>query len=203
MGKRDPRVDAYIEKAQPFARPILKHLRQVVHETCPKTEETLKWSMPSFMYEDEMMCGFGAFKEHVTFGFWKAALILDKEGRRLENDAMGQFGCLQSMKDLPSKRELTGYIRKAMQLNEDKIKVKRPKPDKPKAPARVPPDLAAALKKNKKAATTFEGFPPSQRGEYIEWITEAKQEATRLQRLATTIEWLAEGKRRNWKYENC
>lgn len=159
--------------------------------------------MPTFMYEDEMLCSFAAFKEHATFGFWKTSLILDKEGRKLEDDAMGQFGCITSVKDLPSKRDLAGYIRKAMQLNEDKIKVKRAQPVEPKAAAKVPADLAAALRKNRKAATTFKGFPPGARGEYIEWITEAKQEATRQRRLATTIEWLAEGKRRNWKYEKC
>ena len=203
MGKRDPRVDAYIEKAQPFARPILRHIRALVHEVCPKTEETLKWSMPTFMYEDEMLLGMAAFKEHAVLGFWKASLIMDKQGRKLEDDAMGQFGCIRTVKDMPSKRELTGYIRKAMELNEQGIKVKRAKAATPKAPAKVPAELAAALRRNKKAAATFEAFPPSCRREYVEWITEAKQEATRLKRLQTTIEWLAEGKRRNWKYENC
>lgn len=203
MGKRDPRVDAYIEKAKPFAQPILRHIRAVVHAACPKTEETLKWSMPTFMYEGEMLCGMAAFKEHAVLGFWKASLILDKQGRKLEDDAMGQFGCITSVKDLPTKRELTGYIRKAMELNEQGIKVRRAKAATPKAPARVPAELAAALRKNRKAAATFEAFPPSCRREYVEWITEAKQEATRRKRLATTIEWLAEGKRRNWKYENC
>jgi uncharacterized protein YdeI (YjbR/CyaY-like superfamily) len=203
MGKKDPRVDAYIEKAKPFAQPILRHIRQVVHAACPKTEETLKWSMPTFMYEGEMLCGMAAFKEHAVLGFWKASLILDQEGRKLEDDAMGQFGCIRTVKDLPPKRELTGYIRKAMELNEQGIKVKRAKPAAPKAAAKVPADLAAALERNRKAAATFDGFPPSCRREYVEWITEAKREATRLKRLKTTIEWLAEGKRRNWKYENC
>jgi len=203
MGKRDPRIDAYIEKAKPFAQPILRHIRAVVHAACPKTEETLKWSMPTFMYEGEMLCGMAAFKEHAVLGFWKASLILDKQGRKLEDDAMGQFGCITSVKDLPTKRELTGYIKKAMELNEQGIKVKRAKAATPKAPARVPAELAAALEKNRKAAATFEAFPPSCRREYVQWITEAKQEATRQKRLATTIEWLAEGKRRNWKYENC
>ena len=203
MGKKDPRVDAYIEKAKPFAQPILRHIRQVVHAACPKTEETLKWSLPTFMYEDEMLCGMGAFKEHAVLGFWKASLILDKEGRKLEDDAMGQFGCIKTVKDLPPKRELTGYIRKAMELNEQGIKVQRARPAAPKAAAKVPADLAAALKKNKKAAATFEAFPPSCRREYVEWITDAKRDETRMKRLKTTIEWLAEGRKRNWKYENC
>ena len=203
MGKKDPRVDEYIEKAQPFARPILTHIRKVVHEVCPKAEETLKWKLPTFMYEDEMLLGMGAFKEHAVLGFWKAKLILDRNGRRLEDDAMGQFGCIKSVKDLPPKADLTRYIRKAMELNEQGIKVARAKPAEKRAPAKTPADLAAALRKSRKAATTWEGFAPGHRREYIEWITEAKQDATRARRLAQTVEWLAEGKRRNWKYEKC
>src|SRR5687767_1512231 len=168
MGERDPRVDAYIEKAKPFAQPILRHIRQVVHAACPKTEETLKWSMPTFMYEGEMLCGMAAFKEHAVLGFWKASLILDQEGRKLEDDAMGQFGCIRTVKDLPPRRELTGYIRKAMELNERGIKVQRARPAAPKAAAKVPADLAAALEKNRKAAATFDGFPPSCKREYVE-----------------------------------
>jgi uncharacterized protein YdeI (YjbR/CyaY-like superfamily) len=199
MGKKDPRVTAYIEKAQPFARPILKKLRALVHETCPKAEETLKWSMPTFLYEGEMLCGMASFKEHATFGFWKGSLVLDDKGRKFE-DAMGQFGRLASVADLPAKGVLAGYIRKAMKLNEDGVKVAR---TSKRVAAKVPADLAAALARNRKAAATFAAFPPSARYEYIEWITEAKQEATRARRLSTTIEWLAEGKRRHWKYENC
>lgn len=200
MGKRDSRVDDYIEKAKPFAQPILRHIRAIVHAACPKTEETLKWSMPTFMYEGEMLCGMAAFKEHAVLGFWKASLILDKQGRKLEDDAMGQFGCITTVKDLPTKAELTGYIKKAMELNEQGIKVKRAKAATPKAPPRVPAELAAALKKNRKAAATFEAFPPSCRREYVEWITEAKTDATRQRRLDTAIEWMVEGKSRNWKY---
>jgi uncharacterized protein YdeI (YjbR/CyaY-like superfamily) len=201
MGKKDPRVDEYIAKAQPFARPILTHIRKVVHEVCPKAEETLKWKMPTFMYEDEMLVGMAAFKEHAVLGFWKAKLILDRNGRRLEDDAMGQFGCIRSVKDLPPKRELTGYLKKAMELNEQGIKVARAKPAANRAPARTPADLAAALRKSRKAAATWDGFAPSHRREYIEWITEAKQDATRERRLAQAIEWLEEGRSRNWKYQ--
>ena len=201
MGKRDPRVDEYIAKAQPFARPILKHIRQLVHEVCPGAEETLKWKLPTFMYEEEMLLGMAAFKEHAVLGFWKASLILDKEGRKLEDDAMGQFGCLRSVKDLPPKRDLTRYIRKAMELNEQGIKVKRAKTVEGRTPSKVPAELVAALKKSRKAAQTWDGFPPSCRREYIDWIIEAKRDATRQKRLATTIEWLEEGKRRNWKYD--
>lgn len=201
MGKRDPRVDAYIAKAQPFARPILAHIRALVHAACPKAEETLKWGAPTFMYADEMLCSIASFKEHATFGFWKGALIVDAKGKQVEA-AMGQFGRLTTVSDLPARRVLAGYVKKAMKLNDDKIKVAKTKPGKAK-PAVVPADLKAALAKNKKAAATFGAFPPSCRRDYIEWITEAKQDATRQRRLETTIEWLAAGKKRNWKYMNC
>ena len=199
MGKKDPRVTAYIDQAQPFARPILKWLRALVHATCPKCEETLKWGMPTFMYADEMLCGIAAFKAHATFGFWKSSLILDDKGRKFD-ESMGQFGRLTSVDDLPAKSVLAGYIKKAMKLNEEGVKVVRKKRAESKsATAKVPAVLAAALAKNKKAAAVFAAFPPSARYEYIEWITEAKQDATRERRLATTMEWLTEGKRRYWK----
>jgi uncharacterized protein YdeI (YjbR/CyaY-like superfamily) len=203
MGQRDPRIDAYIEKAKPFAQPILRHLRSLVHQACPRCEETLKWSMPTFLYAGEMLCSFASFKEHATFGFWKASLILGPDGRGLSNDAMGQFGRITTVKDLPPRRVLAAYIRQGMKLNEEKVKVPRRRTVAVRAAARVPADLAAALRKNRKAAATFERFPPSCRREYIEWITGAKREATRQRRLETTLEWLAEGKRMNWKYESC
>lgn len=202
MARKDPRVDAYIAKAQPFARPILEHLRALVHEACPQVEETLKWGMPAFVYEGEMVCSFAAFKAHATFGFWKGALLVDAKGRKADA-AMGDFGRLTGIRDLPPKRVLVGYVKQAMKLNEQKVKVPRTKSGTARPPAPVPPDLAAALARNRKAAATFEGFPPSCRREYVEWITGAKQEATRARRLAQAIEWMAEGKRRNWKYEAC
>lgn len=198
MGTRDPRVDAYIARSAEFARPILEHLRAVVHESCPQVEEDMKWSMPHFMYEG-MLCGMAAFKQHCTFGFWKGSLVVGAEGQR---DAMGQFGCITSVKDLPSKKVLAGYIRQAMKLNEDKV----PSPSRAKkqttarAEPVVPPELARALGKSRRARQTFEAFSPSHRREYIQWITEAKREETRERRVETTIEWLEEGKPRNWKY---
>lgn len=200
MGQKDPRVDAYIASSAEFAQPILRHLREVIHAACPEVEETLKWRMPSFMYHG-ILCGMAAFKQHCTFGFWKGSLIVDKNGQNLD-DAMGQFGRLTSVKQLPPKKVLAGYIHKAMELNESGAKAPaKPKPKK--KPAVVPPDLAAALKKNAKARAAFENFSPSHQREYIEWITEAKREETREKRLQTTIEWLTEGKPRNWKYMNC
>jgi len=201
MPKKDPRVDAYIAGAPDFAKPILTHIRAVVHAACPEVEETLKWRMPSFLYRG-ILCGMAAFKQHCTFGFWKGALIVDANGRRAD-EAMGQFGRLTSVKDLPAKKVLSAYIHKAMELNESGVTSPKPKKAKAKKELAVPPDLAAALKKNAKARATFEGFSPSHKREYIEWITEAKREETREKRLATTIEWLTAGKPRNWKYMNC
>ena len=201
MGKRDPRIDAYIAKAAPFAKPILEHLRAAVHATCPDCEETLKWSMPSFTYAGGILCTMASFKEHATFGFWKGKLIQGvSPNRNSGGEAMGNFGKLTSVKDLPSKRELTALIRQAMKLNEEGVTVPRAtKAAKPAA--KVPPALKAALAKNRKAAGQFESFSPSARREYIEWIDDAKQDATRERRVAQAIEWIAEGKGRNWKYQ--
>ena len=200
MPARDPRVDAYIANSVDFAQPILVHLRDVVHRSCPQVEETLKWGMPTFMYHG-MLCGMAAFKQHCSFGFWKHTLVVGEE-QAGDAQAMGQFGRITRLADLPSQKMLAGYIKKAMQFNEDGIKAPRATPKRRPAP-RVPDDLAAALKKNRKAAATFAAFSPTNQREYIEWIGEAKREETRTKRLATAMEWMAEGKIRNWKYLNC
>ena len=196
MGRRDARIDAYIAKSGDFAKPILAHIRNVVHEACPDVEETMKWSAPHFDYKG-MMCGMAAFKQHCTFGFWKASLILGGEMR----DGAGQFGKLEKVSDLPSKKVLSAYIQKAMKLNDEGIKLSRPAAREKKPEIEVPPYLRTALTKNKKAKAAFEAFSPSHRREYVEWITEAKTDATRDKRLTTAIEWMSEGKSRNWKYE--
>jgi uncharacterized protein YdeI (YjbR/CyaY-like superfamily) len=201
MGKRDERIDAYIAKAAEFAQPILTHLREIVHQACPEVEETMKWSFPHFQYKG-MLCSMAAFKEHCAFGFWKGSLILGKREANDEN-AMGQFGRITSIKDLPSKKVLSGYIKEAMRLNDEGVKSpSRSRPQEPR-PVVIPDDLAAALSANKGARETFEQFPPSHKREYIEWISEAKTEATRNRRLEQAIDWMAEGKPRNWKYMNC
>ena len=197
MGTRDPRVDAYIAKAPDFAKPILAHIRQVVHEACPPVQETIKWGAPHFDYRG-IMCSMAAFKEHCAFGFWKASLVLDDKNSKAQ-EAAGDFGRITSVADLPPKKAMIGYIKKAMELNEQAVQPKRP-PKHPKKSLRVPPYLLAALKKNRKAFVTFESFPPSHKREYVEWITEAKREETRERRLAAAIEWMAEGKAMNWKY---
>jgi uncharacterized protein YdeI (YjbR/CyaY-like superfamily) len=197
MGKHDPRVDAYIAKSPDFAKPILAHIRAVVHSACPQCEETIKWSAPFFDYRGTL-CSMAAFKEHVALGFWKGALVV---GRSSGDDdrAAGQFGRITSVKDLPSKTELTRYIKKAMKLNEEGIVV--PKPKVAKATLPVPPELTAALARNKKARAAFAAFPPGHRREYCEWIGEAKREETRASRVKQAVEWIAEGKSRNWKYQ--
>lgn len=196
MGKRDPRVNTYIAKSADFAKPILKHIREVVHEGCPEVEETMKWGMPHFEYEG-ILCGMGSFKEHCALHVWKGSLIVG-DGPR---EAMGQFGRITRISDLPSEKILAGYIKQAMKLREDGVKnPARSKPRK-KAALVVPSELTSALKKNKKAAAAFKEFPPSHKREYADWISEAKREDTRKRRADTAVEWVAEGKSRNWNYE--
>ena len=204
---KDPRVDAYIKNAAPFARPILTHLRKVVHDACPEIQETLKWGMPSFTL-DGIVCGMAAFKAHATFGFWNEKAVSKALGTTVggkSSDAMGQFGRITKVSDLPSVTTLKRMVKTAAELDKKgALKMTRAK-KAPRAALPVPPDLAAALKlkKNANARAHFESFSPSHRREYVEWIVEAKREETRAKRVAQTIEWLAEGKHRNWKYENC
>lgn len=201
MGSHDPRVDAYIADAAEFARPILEHLRATVHAACPSALETMKWRSPHFMYGGRLLCNMAAFKQHVAFGFWLGKLVATT-GK--DDQAMGQFGCITCIADLPSKKILASLVRKAMALNDAGVpSPSRARAAKPRPPADVPQDLAAALVKNRNARATFDAFSNSKRRDYIEWITEAKGAPTRARRLAQTIEWLAEGKPRNWKYMNC
>ena len=197
--KTDPRIDAYIARQADFARPILTHLRAILHEACPDCEETLKWSMPSFLYKGKILAGFAAFKAHATFGYWSGSTVLESNDE--QRTAMGQFGRLTSRDDLPAKAMLLEFTKKAMALIDEGVKPIRNKTVK--APFTVPQDLRAAIDAVPAAKATFDAFPPSCQREYVEWVTEAKRDETRAKRLAQTIEWLAEGKRRNWKYENC
>ncbi len=199
MPQTDARIDAYIEKSNDFAKPVLTHLRKLIHGACPDVTETLKWSMPSFEYKG-IVCGFAAFKEHCTFMFWKEALLKEVEFR--VKNAMGSFGRIRSLKDLPDDATLTKLVKEAVRLNEEGIKAPK-KAMAEKKPLVVPDVLLEALAQNEKAAETFDNFSASCKREYAEWIADAKTEATRDKRIATTIEWLSEGKRRNWKYEKC
>jgi uncharacterized protein YdeI (YjbR/CyaY-like superfamily) len=199
---KDKRIDEYIAKAQPFAQPILKHLRSLIHKACPEVTETIKWGMPSFEYKGPYF-GIGAFKQHCIAGFWKAALLKDPKGyigaRKAQGgESMGNLGCMKTVKDIPPDKAMIDFLKQAKKLNDEGIKVDR------KATSiktlTIPKELTSALNKHKKAKETFENFSPSQKREYAEWISEAKLVETRNRRLATTIEWLKEGKTRNWKY---
>jgi hypothetical protein len=197
MAATDPRVDAYIRKAAPFAQPILRHLRRIVHAAAPGVQETMKWSTPHFDYKG-IFCSMSAFKAHVGFGFWKAALLKDLlPGRGLS--AAGQFGRITSIDDLPGDRALIKIVKAAAKLNDKGVKAP-PMRKGPRPALEAPPDLLRAINRSKKARATFDGFAPGQRRDYIEWILDAKQPATRARRVATAVEWLAEGKVRNWKY---
>lgn len=205
MKNADPRIDAYIAKSAPFAQPILRHLRALVHSACPAAEETMKWSFPHFLHAGAILCSMAAFKEHCSFGFWHQGMeaVLAADGIH-GVDAAGSFGRIARREDLPADTVLTRYLKTAVQLNESGEPA-RPRPAKSaeKKELVVPPEFAAALKKNKAAAKAFEGFSYSHRKEYVEWIAEAKREETRQKRIATALAWLAEGKSRNWKYANC
>ncbi|MBK8290976.1 MAG: YdeI/OmpD-associated family protein [Flammeovirgaceae bacterium] len=199
MGIRDKRIDSYILKSADFAIPILTHLRELVHVACPDVEETLKWSFPNFEYKG-MMCHMAGFKNHCSFGFFKASLMKDKTlvKNAKSESGMGHLGAIKSLKDLPSDKVLIQYIKEAAKLNAEGIKVEKKKPVIKKLI--IPPYFIKALKSNKAALNTFEAFSYSNQKEYIEWITEAKTEVTRDKRMDTALEWMAEGKIRNWKY---
>jgi uncharacterized protein YdeI (YjbR/CyaY-like superfamily) len=203
--KRNPKVDAYLDTVAPFALPILLHLRALVHKACPDIEETMKWGRPFFVYQETIMANVSAFKEHCSFGFWGQEMgeALNAAGV-LKGDAAGSFGRITTKKDLPSDAVMLGLIRHAAKLIESgestSIIAGRPARKAVKPPMEVPPEFAAALKKDKKAAAVFDAFSPSCKREYVEWITDAKRIETRDKRIATAVEWIAEGKQRHWKY---
>jgi len=193
--KREPRIDAYIARAQPFAQPILAKVRERVHSRVPDIEETMKWSHQAFCRNGKIVLGTAAFKGHAAVNFWRGQEL----GLETRAGAMGQLGRLTSLEDLPA--DLDVIIARAAALSD------APAPRKPKAePKDLPdmhPDFAAALENAPRARQAFESFAPGHRREYLEWVAEAKQDTTRQKRIASALEWLAEGKRRNWKYENC
>ena len=194
----DPRIDAYIAKAAPFAQPILKHVRERVHAVAPDAQETLKWSMPSFTVDGKILLGMAAFKAHATVGFWRGQEL----GLAPSQEAMGQLGKLTSLDDLPPDAELDAMIRKGVELARTAPAPRKAKHE-PKPASEMHPEFANALASNAKAKAVLEGFPPSAQREYLDWISEAKQNATRAKRIADAVQWLSEGKRRHWKYENC
>ena len=202
----NPKVDAYIAKSQPFAQPILTHIRELAHKACPEVEEQIKWSMPFFTLRGVILGHMAAFKQHCAIGLWGPEMnaILNEAGLHSEN-GMGSLGKITSLKDLPADKKMLGYYRQAAELilsgQRTKSLERTAKSTKP-APE-VPTELAAALKKNKAAAKVFAGFSASCQREYVDWIVEAKRAETKEKRVAQAVEWIAEGKQRNWKYQNC
>lgn len=202
MPKTDQRIDAYIKKSAAFAQPILVHLRKLIHKACPEVEETLKWGMPHFQNEGAIICSMAAFKEHCAFGFWKASIMKDPDKilHLADKHSMGHLDRISEIKGLPKDSVLISYIRQAAQLNKEKIKLPAKEKSLQPRKAALPKIFSEALLKNKKAKQHFDGFSDSKKYEYIEWIMEAKTDATRDARIKTSIEWLMEGKSRNWKY---
>lgn len=207
--QQDPKVDAYIAKAKPFAQPILNHLRKLVHRGCPGVEEAIKWSMPFFVYKGAILGNMAAFKEHCSFGFWGVEIgAVLREAGVVQDGGMGTLGRITNVKDLPSDKEMLDWLREAAGFIDrgeytSPIAARNKVVKAPKPAAKISPDFAAALKKNKKASAVFEAFSASCRREYVDWIAEAKREETREKRIAQAVEWIAEGKQRNWKYQNC
>ncbi|HYZ47768.1 MAG TPA: YdeI/OmpD-associated family protein [Sphingomonas sp.] len=199
MASTDPRIDAYIDCQAPFARPILSHLRAAVHRACPDVAETLRWQMPAFTYKGQILCQMAAFKAHAVFGFWRSREVTGEVESR---SAMGQFGRLTSLADLPDDAALDAMIRKAVALIDSGTKAPRPLKH-PKPELALPDDLREALAANPAAQAVYEAFPPGQKREYCDWVAEAKRPETRAKRVAQAVEWMAEGKRRNWQYERC
>jgi uncharacterized protein YdeI (YjbR/CyaY-like superfamily) len=201
MGKREKKVDVYIAGAAHFAQPILNHVRQLVHEACPGVEETIKWGFPHFMYGG-ILCSMASFKQHCSFGFWKASLMSDSRSllSKMGNTAMGNFGHLRSLSNLPPDKTILAYVKEAVKLNEEGVSLPQRAKRGRRKPLRMPQYFQKALSKNKKAFKTFETFSYTNKRDYIDWIAEARTEETREKRLETALEWLSEGKIRNWKY---
>lgn len=203
----DPRVDAYIEKAAPFAQPILRHLRKLMHEACPHATESVKWGMPFFVQRGVILANMAAFKQHCAFGFWGIEMkkVLAKDRLHKSDAAMGWMGRITELKDLPAEKDLLSYMRHAGELVETGQREQsidsRMRSKRSRAEASVPAELSASLKKNKLAAKAFAAFPPGRRREYAEWISEAKRPETKQKRVAQAVKWIAEGKSRNWQYE--
>lgn len=195
---KDARIDAYIAARADFARPILTHLRALIHAHCPEIAETVRWGMPSFSYKGRPFASMAAFKRHAAFGFWDREAL--KTGH--EGEGAGQFGRIACLADLPADAVLVAKIREGMAMIDAGEKPRRAaRPPRPEV--EVPPALADALARDAAAMATFAAFTPSCRREYCEWVSEAKRDETRTKRVAETIALLREGKKRNWKYENC
>jgi uncharacterized protein YdeI (YjbR/CyaY-like superfamily) len=205
----NPKVEAYIAKSAPFAQPIVNHLRDLIHKACPDVVEEMKWSRPFFSHGGVILCNISAFKQHCSFGFWGAEIgkVLRVDGV-VQDGGMGSLGKITSVKDLPTDKAMLGYLRQAVAFidagqGETMIAVSRRVVKAPKPAGETPGAFAVALKKNKAASKVFEAFSPSCKREYVEWIADAKRDETRERRIVQAVEWIAEGKQRNWKYQDC
>lgn len=204
MTEGNKKVDNYIMLSADFAKPILWKITELVHKACPEVQEELKWNFPCFMYKGSILCNMAAFKQHCSFGFWLESKMKDPHkilNRGKKREGMGQLGKITSVKDLPADKILISYIKEAMQLVDKGEKLVKATPVK--KDLKVPAYFIKALNSNKSALNTFENFSYSKKKEYVEWVTDAKTEATRQKRLDTAIDWMAEGKERNWKYLKC
>jgi hypothetical protein len=205
----NPRVDAYIAKAKPFAQPILIQLRDLVHKACPTVVESIKWSRPFFEYKGVILANMSAFNEHCKVGFWGEEISAEVREAKAQNpDSLGALGHLTGIKDLPPTKQLLPLLRRAVTLIDSgqytsPIAARQRVAKPPNPGLEAPPEFTRALKASKKAAAAFAGFSPSCKREYIEWIADAKRDETRDKRIATAIEWISEGKQRHWKYQNC
>jgi uncharacterized protein YdeI (YjbR/CyaY-like superfamily) len=205
-GTLNPQIDAYIAKSRPFAQPILNHIRELVHKACPGVVEAIKWSRPFFEHKGVILANMSAFKEHCSFGFWgeEIAAIL-RDAKLLQPGAMGSLGRLTCIEDLPANKQMLGLLRQAAEFIDSgqytsPIAARHKVVKAPKAAVEAPPEFSRALKANTKASAAFAAFSPSCKREYVEWIADAKRAETRDKRIATAVEWISEGKQRNWKY---
>jgi len=205
----DPRVDAYINKCKPFAQPILEHIRELVHKAVPHVEETIKWSRPFFEIKGVILGNMSGFNEHCSFGFWGEEIgAVLREAKVVQDGGMGSLGRITSVKDMPSDKQMLGFLKQAAGFIESgnytsPITARNKVVKAPKAALETPAELTQALKANKAAGKVFANFSPSCQREYIEWIADAKRAETRDKRVAQAVEWIAEGKQRNWKYQEC
>jgi len=203
----EPRIDAYIAKAKPFAQPILIHLRELVHKACPNVEETIKWSRPFFEYKGVILGNMSAFNEHCSFGFWGEEIgAVLREAKVVQDGGMGSLGRITTVKDLPSNKQMLELLKQATAFIDNgnytsPIAARKKVVKAPKAELETPAEFTKALKANKKASAVFTKFSPSCKREYIEWIADAKRPETRDKRITQAIEQIAEGKQRNWKYQ--
>lgn len=195
--------DQYIDLQADFARPILQHLRTLIRSACPDGIEEFKWNFPHFTYKGVILCHLGAFKSHLSVGFWLSAIMDDPDGilQTSERESMGNLGRIKRMEDLPAPEVLVRYVHHAMDLIDQGRKLPSVK-EKPKdRTLSIPKILETMLDANPKAKGTFESFSYSAKKDYTLWIDEAKTEATKIKRATQAVEWLEEGKKRHWKYE--